>query len=190
MKQTEIELQVKVEKVEPLRSLLEQSGEFKYETQQIDIYFTPAHRDFLAKNPIEEWLRLRDANGNCSLNYKKWHFDADGRGLYADEFETKIENLEAAKKSFAALDIKPVITVEKTRKVWMYEDHEICLDAVKGLGDFVEIEYYGKRDIADHKEITAEMIQFLKKLGCGRLEINHVGYPALLLGRVGPVDIF
>jgi adenylate cyclase class 2 len=181
MKDTEIELQAKVENVAPLLSLLEKEGEFQYENRQVDQYFTPAHRDFLAVKPVVEWLRLRDSDGRYSINYKKWHFDEAGRGLYADEYETKMENFEMAQKILASIDAKPIIIVDKTRRNWRYKDYEVCLDKVKDLGDFVELEYMGKRSSQEHKEIMAEMIKFLKDLGCGKLELNHSGYPALLL---------
>ncbi len=183
MKLTEIELQAQVENVAPLKVLLEKDGEFKYEHNQRDQYFTPAHRDFLSANPIEEWLRLRDADGTFTINYKKWHFDNEGRGLYADEYETKIENLEIGEKILQAIDAKPIIVVEKVRNAWKYKDYEICLDSVKGLGDFVEIEYIGSQDTRNAEKIRGEMIIFLKDLGCGTLTLNHSGYPALLLGR-------
>lgn len=184
MKTTEVELQAQVENIAPLVALLDKEGEFKYTNNQRDQYFSPAHRDFLSANPIEEWLRLRDADGVFTLNYKKWHLDDEGRGLYADEYETKIESLEMGEKILTALDAKPIVVVEKERKAWKYKDYEICLDSVKGLGDFVELEYVGSRDGGlDHKEIMEEMIDFLKSLGCGALTLNHSGYPALLLGR-------
>jgi len=190
MKQTEIELQAKIEHTAPLLAFLEREGKFQYEKNQIDEYFTPAHRDFLATRPVEEWFRLRNAGGAYSINYKKWHFDSEGRGLYADEFETKLENGQMAKKIIDSLELKPLVIVEKVRKTWLYADYEICLDSVKGLGDFVEIEYMGARETSEHKAILDEMISFLKKLGCGKIEINHSGYPALLLfGREGRFDI-
>jgi adenylate cyclase class 2 len=189
-KETEIELQASVENVKPLKDLLEKEGEFQYERHQIDEYFTPIHRDFIAAKPTHEWLRLRDADGHCSFNYKNWHFDDEGRGLYADEFETKIEDLVMARKILTAIDVKPVVIVDKVRKTWRYKDYEICLDSVKNLGDFVEIEYMGKKDPSEHKNIMAEMTGFLKGLGCGRIEINHSGYPALLLfGHEGRFDV-
>lgn len=188
MKETEIELQAKVENSKPLLDLLEKEGKFESENHQVDEYFTPAHRDFLALRPIEEWFRLRDSNGKFSVNYKKWHFDGEGRGLYADEYETKIDDIKMTRKIVEVLNFKPIVTVDKKRKVWRYKDYEICMDSVKNLGDFVEIEYYGARHHDDHKEIMEEMIKFLKDLGCGTLEINHSGYPALLLNRGERVD--
>lgn len=188
MKETEIELQTKVENISPLLTFLEKEASFEYDAHQRDEYFTPPHRDFLGVRPIKEWLRIRDADGKYSFNYKNWHFDGEGRGLYADEYETKVESVDTVRKILEKLDFKLIVIVNKNRKVWKYKDYEISVDSVKNLGDFVEIEYYGKRHHDDHKEIMNEMIAFLKNLGCGTLEINHSGYPALLLGRGERVD--
>lgn len=188
MKEIEIELQAKVEHIKPFLDFLEKEAEFESENHQLDEYFTPAHRDFLEQQPIEEWFRLRDSNGKFSVNYKRWHFDKEGRGLYADEHETKVENIEAMRKILESLNFKSVVVVDKERKIWKYKDYEISIDSVKNLGDFVEIEYYGERTHNDHEKILEEMVAFLKNLGCGTLEVNHSGYPALLLGRGGRID--
>lgn len=183
MQEHEIEIQVQVERTEGLLTLLEQQGDCVGETRQIDEYFVPAHRDFLARQPIEEWLRLRTTDTGSSLNYKKWHFDSEGKGLYADEYETKVENIEAGRRILFAIDARPIITVDKLRKSWNYKDYEISIDTVKGLGEFVEVEYKGGESVSTHADITQAMIKFLKDSSCGTLILNHTGYPALLLGR-------
>ena len=45
----------------------------------------------------------------------------------------------------------------------------------------IEIEYIGKDNKVDPKKITEEMIEFLKKIDCGKITRNYVGYPFLLL---------
>ncbi|MEK7114948.1 MAG: class IV adenylate cyclase [Patescibacteria group bacterium] len=182
MKNIEIEIQVKIENIKPLLIFLKKSGQFKSEEKQIDQYFTPAHRDFLAVRPVKEWLRLRNSNGVYSVNYKNWQYNKKGEGLYAEEYETKIADLEKVKSIFQILNFKKLINVDKKRKIWNYKNWEISLDSVKGLGDFVEIEFIGKNR-KDPKKIMIEMINFLKELGCGKIEENHVGYPFLLLGN-------
>lgn len=102
-KDIEIEIQVNVEHSKPLIEFLEKNGNFQSEKRQIDEYFSPAHRDFLSVRPVAEWLRLRDDEGKYSLNYKNWHFDKNGKSHYCDEFETKLENIEPAKKIFRPL---------------------------------------------------------------------------------------
>lgn len=179
MKDIEIEVQVRVEKTETLKSFLEQSAQFISENQQIDQYFTPAHKDFTSVKPIEEWFRLRNENGKYTMNYKKWHYE-NGIGQYADEFETEIGDLDTAKNILIALDLKPLVAVNKTRKKWMYMDYEIAFDTVVDLGSFVEIEYKGKETV-DPKIVTTGMIDFLKQQDCGTIEINNGGYPMLLL---------
>jgi len=57
----------------------------------------------------------------------------------------------------------------------------VAVDSVKGLGDFVEIEYKGENENADPKKVTEGMVDFLKKVGCGKIMRNYVGYPFQLL---------
>jgi len=179
MKDIEIEIQARIEKSENLKKFLKEQAKFVSENQQIDEYFTPAHRNFVAVKPIEEWFRIREEKGRYNINYKKWHYK-NGVGQYADEFETEIADKNTARKIFIALDLKSLVVVDKTRKKFMYKDYEIALDDVKGLGNFVEIEYKGK-EIVDPKTTTKEMIEFLKKPDCGNVELNNGGYPMLLL---------
>lgn len=180
-KNIEIEIQVRVEHSKPLIEFLETNGTFQSEQHQVDEYFSPAHRDFLAVKPIAEWLRLRDADGKYSMNYKRWHEDQHGKSHYCDEFETKIEQKEQAKYIFSAIDLKPIVVVDKRRKIWTYQDYEIAVDSVKTLGDFVEVEYIGKDETVRPEHVTAEMVAFLKKVGCGKIWRNYVGYPFRLL---------
>lgn len=177
----EIEIQVNIENPKPLMEFLKANGNFQAEKHQIDEYFSPAHRDFLATRPVAEWLRLRDANGKYSITYKNWHFDENGKSHYCDEFETEIKSIEQGRKILSALNFKSIVAVDKLRKIWTYKNYEIAIDSVKGLGDFIEIEYIGKDEEINPKKITEEMIDFLKKVGCGKITKNYVGYPFLLL---------
>lgn len=179
MKDKEIEIQVRIQESENLKSFLEKEADFISENRQEDEYYTPAHRDFIAIKPIEEWLRVRDENGKYSLTYKKWIYE-NGIGIYADEYEVEVSNKETAKKILKSIDAKPLITVLKNRRKYLYKNYEVAFDQVVGLGDFVEIEYKGNKEV-DPKQTTLEMINFLKNLNCGKIEINNGGYPMLLL---------
>ena len=179
-KNSEIEIKVKVQKLKPLLDFLNKKARFQKENVQIDEYFTPKHRNFIKERPVKEWFRLRHAYSN-SLNYKKWHYDKHGKTYEADEFETEIRNLSQARKILAALNFKSLVKVDKVRKVWIYKNYEIAVDSVKKLGEFVEIEFTGKRGKKSAKQITAEMVNFLRNLNCGRIDRNFQGYPFLLL---------
>jgi len=177
----EIEIQVNIENPKPLIEFLKKNGNSQSEKHQVDEYFSPAHRDFFGVRPVKEWLRLRDANGKYSINYKNWHIDESGKSHYCDEFETKIEDIDQIRKILSALNFKSVVVVDKLRKIWTHKDYEVAIDSVRSLGDFVEIEYIGKDEKVDPKKITEEMVDFLKKIGCGKITRNYVGYPFLML---------
>ena len=181
MTDVEIEIQVSIENNKPLINFLEKNADFKKESHQIDEYFSPTHRNFVEARPLKEWLRLRDSGGKYSINYKNWHYDKDGKGHHCDEYEAKIEDLNQLKKILDVLNFKPLVKVDKIRKTWVYKDYEIAVDSVKGLGDFVEIEYIGREEKVNPKKITEEMINFLKSIGCGQIKRNYVGYPFQLL---------
>ena len=181
MKNIEIEIQVNIENSKKLIDFLEKNAHFKKESHQTDEYFSPSHRDFTGVRPINEWLRLRDSSGEYWINYKNWHRDKGGKSYHCDEYETKIEDLDQLRKILNVLNFKSLVKVDKIRKIWTYKDYEIAVDSVKGLGDFVEIEYISANEGVDPKKVTAEMINFLKDLGCGKIKRNYVGYPFQLL---------
>ncbi|HUW21599.1 MAG TPA: class IV adenylate cyclase [Candidatus Bathyarchaeia archaeon] len=181
MRDTEIEIQVKIENSQDLLNFLEKKARFISKKHQIDEYFTPSHRNFIGIRPAKEWLRLRNSDGKFSITYKNWHHDKDGKSHYCDEYETEIAKIDQLKKIFTALDFKLLVIVEKTRKTWVYHHYEISLDSVRKLGDYVEIEYQGHDKKVKPEEITGKMISFLKKLKCGKIERNYLGYPFQLL---------
>jgi adenylate cyclase class 2 len=178
----EIEIQVQVERSKKLLSFLKKEAKFIGEKHQVDKYFSPIHRNFIGVRPVDEWLRLRDSSGKFSINYKNWHHNKkDGRTDFCDEYESEIESLEQLEHIFKVLDIKGVTIVDKTRKLYLYKNYEIAIDSLKDLGDFVEIEYKGKWGKIKPRDVTNEMINFLKSFDCGKISRNYVGYPFQLL---------
>jgi adenylate cyclase class 2 len=181
MDNTEIEIQVKIENSKNLLVFLKNKAKFISKKHQVDEYFTPAHRNFISVRPVKEWLRLRNSSGKFLITYKNWHHDKDGKSHHCDEYETEIKKLNQLKKILTTLNFKSLVVVDKTRKTWVYNDYQISLDSIKNLGDFVEIEYIGKDKGIKPKEITKEMVSFIKNLKCGKIKRNFVGYPFQLL---------
>jgi adenylate cyclase, class 2 len=181
-KSTEIEIKIRVHDSAPLLKFLQEKGNFESEKHQRDEYFSPPHRDFIKAKPIKEWFRLREEESECSMNYKNWHYGDDGKGYYCDEHEVKIDTPAQARNILKALNFKPLINVDKKRRIFTFQDYEIALDSVNELGDFIEVEYKGENR-TDVKKIAGEMKTFIEGTGCKILEQDFAGYPALLLKK-------
>ena len=177
----EIEIKVHVENVAKLRNVLEEKGKHLYTSHQIDTYFTPKNHDFRDVRPIKEWLRIRESDKGASINYKNWHYNADGIANHCDEHETNIEDAKSMHLVLASLGCKQITRVDKTRRAYAYGEWEVALDSVKNLGDFVELEYIGDDASANPEQVTQEMIAFLKSVDCGTITRDLYGYPFALL---------
>lgn len=180
MSDREIEIQVKLNEAAPLKAFLKEKAKFVGKFRQVDEYYTPPHKDYRSERPIAEWLRLRESKTN-SITYKLWHYDDNGKSHHCDEYETDIDDIEQMRKIFKATGNVLMMTVDKRRQIWMYKDYEISLDTIAGLGDFVELEYKGKNQDVDPKEITDDMVALLKSIGLKNLKRNFLGYPFMLL---------
>lgn len=176
----EVEIQVNVANIKPLLKFLQEKAKFISEEREIDEYFTPKHRNFVKTAPVDEWLRLRSANGKYSINYKFWHRDKGGKTNHCTEHQTRFDDIEQMHSILKVLDFKSVVKVDKKRKKYHYKNYEIVIDKVVGLDQTVEIEFKGETDKTP-KQITQEMIKFLQDLGVGKMKRSYQGYPFLLL---------
>ncbi len=192
MKNIEIEQKYKVENAARLLEVLERDADYLYTEHQVDEYFNAPHRNFLAMGPqdgdsgpskIVEWLRLRNADGVGSINYKFWHKDEQYIAHHCDEYESKVDDTEQVRRILLALNFASMVVVDKQRKAWKYKEYEVCIDTVKGIGEFVELEYKGIDPSADPKKIAGEMKAWLESLGCGAVN-DQRGYPFHLLFAV------
>ncbi|MDR0860541.1 MAG: class IV adenylate cyclase [Candidatus Peribacteria bacterium] len=183
MKDIEVELKFKLPHKKTLLDFLEKNAVLHKESFQKDSYFAPSYRDFFAERPINERLRIRESNQGNSVNYKNWK-EQDGKQLnYCDEYETPIEKPDQIEKIFQALDIQPVIVVNKKRKSFMYQNVEISVDEVEELGDFVELEMKGEFDSSE--QAVQKLYTLSNTLGLQRDWEDNKGYPWLLLEKKG-----
>jgi predicted adenylyl cyclase CyaB len=60
------------------------------------------------------------------------------------------------------LDIKPIVIVDKKRKIFTYKDIEIALDEVDELGWFIELE--AKGEFTDIEEAKAHLHKIAKEI--------------------------
>ncbi|MEI8091711.1 MAG: class IV adenylate cyclase [bacterium] len=132
-KHLEIEIKFTLKNPDATLGFLQQHGEFVKESFQKDTYFLPPNKNYLEAKPIHEWLRLRESDKGDSINYKNRAVKDGVDQCYCDEFETHLDSIEDMKKIFGVLDIKPLVVVNKKRKVFMYQGVEIAIDEVDDL---------------------------------------------------------
>ncbi len=183
---TEIEIKIKLdsESFSKIREKVENTAKFVKKVRQSDEYFTPAHRDFVEPKFPFEWLSIRKRGDKAILNYKHWHPDNAEIHTHCDELETEISNPEGLKKMFAAINMKSLVTVDKEREVFTYEDEfEVALDVVKELGYFVEIET--TKDFGSVEEARKRLFEFAKILGVDTSNPDLRGYPFVLMEKKG-----
>lgn len=183
----EIEIKFPLLNSDEVISFLKKNAKLKYENRQVDKYYDLPHRSFVAEpNKIREWLRLRDSDGKKSFNYKIWNQVNDVEKAYADEYETKIESIEVVEAILKAIDIKPLIVVDKQRQVWDFKDVEVNIDRVVDLGDFIELEYEG--EIEDVMEVRKMLYNMIDELGAKTGKQDTRGYPYELLIKKGAIN--
>lgn len=130
MKQ-EVEIQVIIKNPKEIEKKLRKVGKFIEARKQVDKYFVPPYKDFFAKEPPIEYLRIRSEKDKNHLNYSFLHFGKNGWLMATDEYETRIEKPEIVEQIFKKIGLIPKVTVIKTRKYFDCGDFEVTLDKVK-----------------------------------------------------------
>ncbi len=150
---------------------------------QNDSYFIPPHRNFFESEIVSEWLRIRETEINCTLNFKQWLPIGAKEQNYCNEYETVVGDVFALKKIFELLDFKEIVRVYKVRNSWIYDDVEICIDEVSNLGTYIELEMLHKVDKGQISLVQERFDMVLQYIAAEVGERNQRGYPYMLLEK-------
>jgi adenylate cyclase, class 2 len=138
----EVEAKYRVADVQLLEKKLENLGaQFLSQEKHRDTYLRHPCRDF---RTTEEALRLRWVNGKPWITYKGPR--QPGPVKVRPETELELGNADDASwlAFWQALGFEPVASVVKLRRTFQLQTDrrplEVALDAVEGIGNFVEIE--------------------------------------------------
>ena len=189
MSNIEIEIRVKINNSNNrLAAWLKNNGVFVSEEEQKDIYFESTENSFLytdkeGKKQADKWLRVRSSKKENSVCYKLVHRDKSGNFIYADEYETQVDNPEVMVNMFKCLNYEKLCSVVKKRTLWKYSNYYICIDHVLELGDFVEIEIIDSLKSMDIEKEKREMIDFIKYISNSEVDKIEGGYPWLLMQK-------
>jgi len=174
----EVEVQIKIQKPKEVEKKLRKVGKFVKTRKQIDKYFVPPQRNFFAKKPPIEYLRVRYEKDKNHLNYSFLHFAKNGWLRATDEYETLVHKPEVVEEIFKKIGLIPKVTVYKTRKYFDCGDFEVTLDQIRGLGNFMEVE--AKKDFGGIDKTRKACLDFLNGLKIKYQIKKQMGYPRML----------
>jgi adenylate cyclase, class 2 len=170
----EVEVKVRADHSK-VRPILEKIGASKIGIEeQSDTYFAAPYRDF-AKT--DEALRIRSLGGQAVLTYKGPKLDKVSKTR--EELETPVDEATTA-KIFQALGFLEAGIVRKKREIFNAGEIIVCLDAVEGLGEFLEVEL----DVEGEKYIKSardQLFEFLAQLGLNEKDSIRTSYLEMVL---------
>jgi predicted adenylyl cyclase CyaB len=177
----EIEIKVFLKNQKEVEEKLKNIAKFVKEKKQTDEYFVPKHKDFFKFNPVTEYLRVRNENGKNCIEYMFCHFDKEGWLVKTDEYKLKIDDTEMASEILKKLEMIHKVTVTKVRKVFDYKDFEVCIDFIKELGYFIEVE--AKKMLGSLEETKKKCYDVLSEIGADWEQTKNMGYPLMILDK-------
>jgi adenylate cyclase class 2 len=178
----EIELKIRADHG-PVRDRLRESGADSLGTvRQVDTYYDHPGRSFAES---DEALRIRredPENGDpvARVTYKGPLVESASKTR--EEIEAEVGDPEALDAILRELGFEPVPRVRKKRERYRLRGYTVTLDAVEGVGTFVEAEREGPR--AEIEELRDGARGLLRDLGLDPDEHVRTSYLELVLDTV------
>ena len=184
----EVEVKVRADH-DAVRDRLDARGATRWATlEQVDTYYDAPDRDFATtdealrvrvERPLGDDATSRDGTGERTLlTYKGPLVDDDSKTRR--EAETRVADGEAIREILEGLDFAPAAEVRKERAHFDLDDYAVTLDAVDGLGEFVEVETEVAGDV---DAARAGAFEVLRGLGLDPDEQIRTSYLGLLLAQ-------
>ncbi len=127
----------------------------------------------------EAYLRIRIKNVIETLFTLKKKGVND---LDAIEHEVTINSKEEMEQALFHMGYKKAMEINKTRTITHFDDCEICIDDVKGLGSFIEMEKLTNAK-GDAKKIQDQLFAFFESIGIKKSDRVMSGYDILTLEK-------
>lgn len=180
------EIEILVEAYDDIDSIKKALKKYEYIglKHTLDEYYYDPKRNTLKpdkNNQLLHCLRLRKKNDECSITYKDDVFK-NGKWLYSNEYETKVESIEMVREIFTKLGLKKFIEIDNNKEIYRTEKYEIALENVKDLGIFLEVEYCTDADV-NVDEIKNEIQQFIDNLNIKVSEELNMGKPEMYMRK-------
>lgn len=178
----EIEVKAKLKDKEKVLEYLKSNGaEFLGKKHQKDIAFWPngttiENIHLLGVN----YLRIREqkSEGVKKILFTLKQPQTNQLDCIEKELEIKEDGINELKSIILLLGFYEFSTIEKTRIIYKIKDIEICIDDIKDLGSYIELEKFGPADEAE--KIQSELYNLLEILGIKKDDYEYNGYDVLV----------
>lgn len=175
----EIEIKARIATVQSIIDILQAQGVTVSEP-------VIQHDRVYGQNGVEDtddnttpWLRIRSETKQGSTRYIFTLKRSVTNQMDSIEHETEVADPVELEAIIRQLSFSLYSDLTKTRQKARKGDIEICIDAVDGLGSFVEAEKLTDEDV-DYDSIVAELWQVLEKFGVRREDEVTDGYDVLM----------
>ncbi len=196
MSQQEIEIKIKLlpEQVTSLTRWLALHADLVDTRDQLDIYFDTTNASdsfFRADNTgiitADRSIRIRQSADTYLLCAKEKSLSPARSNSHSGfkcskEYEVVIEHGQPMAEILCLLGYTEKIRVSKTRTTYQYQHTTICLDQVKDLGTFLEVEVLVDSDQEPYKA-QKQIHQTLAAMGITSGTVYSYGYALLLLNK-------
>ena len=174
----EIETKFKTDNLEEIKNkLIGMGAVFSEELEQIDEYYKPKGRETETQKPGSFLLRIRIQGNKKFFTCKAL---TDRTGVW-DEHEMEISDENALREILKKLNYTMIFSITKKRANGRLNEFGLCIDKVKELGNYLEVEIISDNGEEGKHKISA----LLKKLGAAEKNMEHRGYAAILSQRMG-----
>lgn len=186
----EIEVRIKLadEQKPLLTKWLEANTQLEGVTHQVEYYLDNPKSTFLFQNingykDSAHYLRVRfDEKKGESVCFKIFKIDQEKQtSENLDEMEFTVSSGKSALKLLESLGYTDHLIIDKTRTKYTTNDKafEVCIDEVKNVGTFVEVELLEQID-GEIKLGRAKIYDLLRTIGLTEIDEQHRGYVSML----------
>jgi adenylate cyclase class 2 len=172
----EIEVKAKIDDFHVLIKKLESLGcKISGPISQYDYIYNQNGID-LGKTHETPVLRIREQGDRIIFTYKQ---NISGE-LDCLEKELDVSNGKTIREIIGMLGYSKSVEVEKIRRKTKYKELEICLDEVKELGFFIEVEKMTDDMNDNGQKMQEELFDFLESIGVSKKNKMSQGYDSMI----------
>lgn len=172
----EIEVKAKVTDLPELTKRLEALGITFSEpiVQNDETFVDKDFGDYAQFQKGKNVLRIRESNGKYIFTLKQ----PQANELDCIEKETTISDPQEFREALIFMGYLPAVQIHKIRRKAKYKGYEICLDEVKELGTYIEVEKITDEENAE--KVQEELFSFLESVGVSKKDGVTHGYDTLI----------